>query len=159
MINSHKALGMSTLFWKAFSLLFLCLPISALCFEALRDLPGYPHLCPLPPLELGAANLHLLGGVQLQARLWAPPHSFSPALALSTWEPLASPPTVLSMQDSTFLLSVHSPPDCCSCHLLCQPRDPGLTLSSALWRAVRNTFSTLGARLFLWLSYVCRSLS
>lgn len=69
MINSHKALGMSTLFWKAFSLLFLSLPISALCFEAPGDLPGYPHLCPLPPPELGAANLHLLGGDQLQAPL------------------------------------------------------------------------------------------
>ena len=91
MINSHKALGMSTLFWKAFSLLFLSLPISALCFEAGRDLPGYPHLWPLPPPELGAASFHLLGGDQLQAPLGFSSTLLQPTPALSTWDPLVSP--------------------------------------------------------------------
>lgn len=82
---------MSTLFWKAFSLLFLSLPIHAFFFEALRTSQGIhtSALCLLLSWALQTMAFFSVSD-QLQALLGSL-YYFKAALALSTWEPLVSP--------------------------------------------------------------------
>lgn len=105
---------MSTLFWKAFSLLFLSLPIPAFCFEALRTSQGIhtSALCLL--LSWALQTLAFFSSVTSCRHCWGLPYYFKAALDLSTWEPLVSP-----SYHADFACFDLFPHCLCPCCLLC----------------------------------------